>query len=36
MELHPHGQLVQVIWRWDGSLGTPAWLAQQVSLTVES
>jgi hypothetical protein len=36
IKLHCRGQIVQLTSIWDGSLVTPAWITQHMSLTIES
>ena len=36
IKLNSRGQIVQLTSIWDGSLVTPAWITQQMSLTIES
>jgi hypothetical protein len=35
IKLNPRGQIVQLTSIWDGSLVTPAWITQHLSLTIE-
>lgn len=36
IKLNSRGQIVQLTSIWDGSLVTPAWITQHMSLTIES
>ena len=36
IKLNSRGQIVQLTSIWDGSLVTPAWITQHLSLTIES